>query len=221
MKLIERLGHWYDLFDKQEFDYILEKLRTLYYEQTVLPDSHNIFKAFEECPLDKCNVIMLFQDPYPQRNVATGIAVANFADKPLASLSPSLRKLKEAVPDVDDDFDNTLIGWSKQGVLLLNSALTVVHNIPNSHSLMWRPFISAFLKNYSIYRKDSVYVLFGKQAQSFRPCIKNSVFTLEVGHPAYYARTNQDMPTVLTLVNEVLVNTHKTPINWNVRKQES
>ena len=86
---------------------------------------------------------------------------------------------------------------------------------------MWRPFISAFLKNYSIYRKDSVYVLFGKQAQSFRPCIKNSIFTLEVCHPAYYARTNQEMPTVLTLVNEVLVNIHKTPINWNVRKQES
>lgn len=216
MSLIERLGNWYNVFDKEELNYVLNQLRVLYKTDTIMPASNSIFKTFEICPFDKCKVIMLFQDPYPQKNVATGIAVGNAVTA--TSLSPSLRKLKEAVPDLSEDFDNTLESWCKQGVLMLNSSLTVKVDKPNSHALLWRPFISSFLEKYSECNEAIIYVLFGNQAQTFKPYIKNSLLTLETKHPAYLVRSKQPMPNVFSVINNTLVATNKTPINWNAKE---
>ena len=218
MNLIERLGNWYNVFDKDEFSYLLNQLRVLYKTESVMPASNVIFKAFEQCPFDKCKVIMLFQDPYPQKNVATGIALANSANTPISSLSPSLKKFMETVPEVDQNFDITLESWCNQGVLMLNSALTVVENKINSHALLWRLFISTFLMNYSDYNRDCVYVLFGKQAQNFKQYIKHSSIIMETWHPSYLVRNKEPMPDVLSMINNTLVSTNRTPINWNVRK---
>jgi uracil-DNA glycosylase len=87
-------------------------------------------------------------------------------------------------------FDPTLEEWSKQGILLLNSALTVEVNKPNSHQLIWRPFISSLLKKLSEVNPGLIYVLWGNVANSFKSYISKGNKIYSVPHPAYYARTN-------------------------------
>lgn len=213
--LTDKLGKWFDYFDKDELAYILKRLYPLYNNPdiSIVPNSHDIFKAFEICDVDKVNVIMLGQDVYPQKNIATGIAFGNKAGTLKADYSPSLLKLLEPY-EIDDTFDCTLESWCKQGVLLLNSALTCECNKPNSHSNLWRYFISQFLTNYSTYKKDIAYVLFGKNAQNLRHCIKNSATVTECNHPSYLVRTNKPMPNIYQSINSYLLDLNKPIIRW-------
>ena len=153
MSLIDRLGNWYQFFNKQEFNNTLNVLRKEYKIHSVIPDSHQIFKAFECTPIN-CSVIVCGQDVYPQKSIATGIAFGNEVGDS-KRISPSLSKLLEPL-SIDESFDSTLESWCKQGILMLNSALTVIQDKPNSHQLLWRPFITTFLTNYSTYNQQVV-----------------------------------------------------------------
>jgi len=210
MNLIDRLGDWYQFFDKQEFDSVLNVLRKEYKIHSVMPDSHAIFKAFE-CTKD-CNVIVCGQDVYPQKSVATGIAFGNEVGDS-KRISPSLSKLLEPL-SIDENFDYTLESWCKQGVLMLNSALTVIQDKPNSHQLLWRPFITTFLKNYSTYNRKVVYVLLGKTAQTLKPYILYSGNIIECNHPSYLVREGLPMPNIYQLINSSLLQLNKPVIRW-------
>jgi uracil-DNA glycosylase len=212
--LIEKLGKWYDFFDKEDFNYLLDRLRMEYKGYVnILPDSHVIFKAFELCNPDECDVVMLGQDPYFQKGVSTGIAFGNKAGTLKANYSPSLSKLLEPY-EIDDSFDCTLESWCKQGVLMLNSSLTVMENSPNSHSFIWRYFMTRFLIEYSTYKKDIIYVLFGTKAQNFKWYIKNSANIIECNHPSYMSRSNIPMPNIYKEININLLNQGKNIIRW-------
>ena len=213
--LIDKLRGWDVFFDKAEFKYLLDRLRTEYKccKLNIYPDSHDIFKTFEVCNPNECNVIMLAQDPYPQKGVATGIAFGNKVGTLKANYSPSLSKLLEPY-EIDDSFDCTLESWCRQGVLMLNSALTVVHNAPNSHSDWWRFFIATFLRNYSDYKKDIIYVFFGNKAQNFKSYVKNNAGMIDCSHPSYLVRNNRPMPNIYQSINSYLLNQDKTIIKW-------
>ena len=139
-----------------------------------------------------------------------------------ADLSPSLQIIKEAAVDFTRphnypiEFDNTLESWAKQGILMINSALTVEMNKIGSHTSLWRPFISKFLETLSNRQTGIVYVLFGKQAQTFEPYIsKKYNHIIKENHPAYYARINGRMPsTLFTEVNECLKKQYNQTIVW-------
>ena len=159
--------------------------------------------------------------PYPQRGVATGILFGNNKEVTEENLSPSLKIVKEAcinyeVPHKSIIFDQTLESWAKQGILMINSALTVEMNKIGSHVMLWRPFIAKLLKNLSDNNPSIIYVLFGRQAQTFKPYISRKFsHIIEVEHPAYFARTNTKMPNELfsnisTLVKEI----YGVPIKW-------
>ena len=94
---------------------------------------------------------------------ATGILFGNKADVPEDELSPSLKVVKEAavnfeVPHNSIIFDQTLESWARQGILMINSALTVEMNKVGSHTMLWRPFISSLLKNISETNPGLIYV---------------------------------------------------------------
>lgn len=214
----EYFGRWMKVIDKQEMGKVLNTLRTMRHDK-LCPAYTDIFRAFELCPYEICNVVFLGQDPYPQPGVATGIC---FGNKPgTVELSPSLEVLKEGcinyeIPHGPIDFDVTLESWAKQGILMLNSALTCEVGKVNSHTMLWRPFIAKLLKNLSIYEPGMIYVLFGSKAQTFKPYI-NAQFNdiIEVEHPAYFARTNKIMPySVFTDVNRILKYKCGTTIEW-------
>ena len=211
MSLIDRLGNWYQFFDKQEFNNLLSILRKEYSLHSVMPDSHNIFKAFE-CTPTSCSVIMIGQDVYPQKGIGIGISFGNDLSQN-SSISPSLDKLLEPLK-VDSTFDYSLKSWCNQGVLMLNSALTVIEGKPNSHQLLWRPFITSFLKNYSTYNQKVVYILLGKTAQSLKPYILHSGNIIECNHPSYLVRENLPMPDIYQSINNSLIQLNKPVIRW-------
>lgn len=156
--------------------------------------------------------------PYPQRGIATGIL---FGNKEGTSLSPSLEVikdscLKDSLGQGPIFFDQTLESWGRQGILMLNSALTTEVNKIGEHTMIWRPFISKMLQNCGKTETGLIYVLFGKQAQSFRKFI-NDKFNdiIEVNHPAYYARTGEDMPNeVFKDINRLLYGKYGETIKW-------
>ena len=158
------------------------------------PAYKSIFKAFTLCDYNDLKVIMLGQDPYPQRGVATGILFGNnVADA--SQVSPSLRViLKAARGEEWDTGDYNLENWCKQGILMINASLTTLVGQVGIHGWIWRPFISSLLKEISLRNRGLVFILFGKDAQSFESCISKGNFILKEKHPAYYARLNQPMP---------------------------
>lgn len=193
MTLEEYFGDWLKVIDKQELFKVVDALNTIYKTKSCEPEYSNIFKAFNITPYNKLKIISLGQDVYPQHGVSTGVCFANKKDT--VELSPSLQVLKEAIIDFEIphyfyNFDPTLEEISKQGVLLINSALTVETDRIGSHTYLWRPFIKSFLKNLSLYNPGLIYILWGNTAKSFEPYISKDNIVYKMPHPAYYARTN-------------------------------
>lgn len=220
MTVEEYFGDWRRLIDMKELGIALGKLNKIN-PALICPSLNNIFKAFELCSHRDLKVVMLGMDPYPQKGVATGVLFGNKADVPEDKLSPSLQVVKEAainyeIPHGVITFDQTLESWAKQGILMINSALTCEVNKVGSHTMLWRPFISKLLKNLSEHDTGIIYVLFGKQAQTFEPYI-NKQFNniIKVEHPAYFARTRKIMPySVFTDINKLLKGKYGTEIEW-------
>lgn len=221
MTLEEYFGRWMRVIDKRELESVLSKLGPEYKRKPICPAQSNVFKAFEVCPYDELKVVMLGQDPFPQKGVATGILFGNKEGTRDEDLSPSLQIIKEAainfeIPHNCTIFDPTLESWAKQGILMINSALTVEMNKVGSHVMLWRPFIASLLKNLSENETGIIYVLFGKQAQTFKPYINKHLNTvLEENHPAYFARTGEAMPhTVFEQISKLTKGIYGIPITW-------
>ena len=221
MTLEEYFGRWMRVIDKGELASVLSKLEPEYKRKPICPAQSNVFKAFEVCPYDNLKVVMLGQDPFPQKGVATGILFGNKEGTRDEDLSPSLQIIKEAainfeIPHNCIIFDPTLESWAKQGILMINSALTVEMNKIGSHMMLWRPFIASLLKNLSENETGIIYVLFGKQAQTFKPYINKKLNTvLEENHPAYFARTGEAMPhTVFEQISKLTKGIYGIPITW-------
>lgn len=221
MTLEEYFGRWMRVIDKRELESVLSKLGPEYKRKPICPAQSNVFKAFEVYPYDKLKVVMLGQDPYPQKGVATGILFGNKEGTRDEDLSPSLQIIKEAAINFETPhnciiFDPTLESWAKQGILMINSALTVEMDKIGSHMMLWRPFIASLLKKLSENETGIIYVLFGKQAQTFKPYINKQFNTvLEENHPAYFARTGEAMPhTVFEQISKLTKGMYGMPITW-------
>ena len=217
MTIQKYFGDWSKVIDLQEADRIIRKLSAS--NHSICPQLKDIFKAFTLCPLNALRVILLSQDPYPQRGIATGLAFANSSNT--QELSPSLEILKEsvinyAIPHRTINFDPSLEKWEAQGVLLLNSALSCEVGRIGSHILLWRPFIKSLLTNLSKYHTGIVYVLMGTVAQSFEPYInKQFNYVIRIRHPSWYASQKQRMPSdIWQEINSILISLNGYGIEW-------
>ena len=221
MTLDEYFGDWMKVIDRTELNNVMAKVGQEYRRKPLCPAQSDVFRAFELCLLKDLKVVMLGQDPYPQKGVATGILFGNRKEVDEDNLSPSLNVVKEAainfeVPHYCITFDQTLESWAKQGILMINSALTVEMNRIGSHVMLWRPFIAKLLRNLSEYDTAIIYVLFGRQAQTFKPYI-NSKFNhiIEIEHPAYFARSGTKMPHQLFIdISNKVKEIYGVPIKW-------
>lgn len=211
MTVHEYFGNWLSVIDQKELAKVTLSLNLLYATEPVVPEYSNVFKAFRLCSFEDCRVVFLGQDPYPQKGVATGIL---FGNHPYTSvLSPSLKVVKDSVMSLEEgSFDITMESWARQGILMINSALTCRMNAIGSHFLLWKPFISKFLLSLSAQKKGVVYVLFGNQAQSFEDCIHSGNTVLSERHPAFYARMNASMPNRVFIETNNIINGR--PIHW-------
>ena len=219
MTIDEYFGDWMKVLDRNETMKIMGWLRTVN-KETLCPNIKDVFKAFKLCPYNKCRVIFMGQDPYPQRGVAQGVLFGNSSDTPEDKLSPSLQVIKESVINFEIPhnlitFDPTLESWAKQGILMINSALTTEVDKIGVHMMKWRPFMIAFLKQMSVLNPGIIYVLFGSQAQILEPYINKNNYVLKIEHPAYFARTNKKMPYhIWKDINKILYDLHGERIEW-------
>ncbi len=176
----EELGSWrevtsqYDL--KDNLDSIKKKLadESLLKKQ-IYPKSKDIFKAFELTSFEDVKVIIVGQDPYHGPNQANGLAFSVNSD---TNFPPSLLNIyKEYSSDLSLSLpnDGDLSSWAKQGVLLLNSILTVESGHPGSHkNLGWEKFTNAIIRALSDKKKYLVFILWGAYAQSKKVFIDSS-----------------------------------------------
>ena len=221
MTLNEYFGDWMKVIDRTELNNVMAKVGQEYRRKPLCPAQSDVFRAFEFCPLKDLKVVMLGQDPYPQKGVATGVLFGNRKEVNEDNLSPSLNAVKEAainfeVPHHCITFDQTLESWAKQGILMINSALTVEMNRIGSYVMLWRPFIAKLLKSLSEYNTAIVYVLFGRQAQTFKPYINDRFnHIIEIEHPAYFARSGTKMPHQLFVdISNKVKEIYGVPIKW-------
>lgn len=220
MTIDEYFGDWMKVLDRKETVKIMNWLKTTD-SSTLCPSIKNVFKAFKLCSYNECKVIFIGQDPFPQKGVAQGVLFGNSSNTPEDKLSPSLKVVKESVINFDIPhnlitFDPTLESWAKQGILMLNSALTTEVGKVGIHTLKWRPFIGSFLKNMSEKNTGIIYVFFGSQAKSLNTYINNNNnYKLFIEHPAYYARLNKRMPSdIWYTVQKLVYNIYGTLIEW-------
>lgn len=216
-QLKDYLGDWISVINPI---LLTETLKLLKNHTNIVPNKlSTIFRAFHLCSLHNCKVVIIGQDPYFQKDKATGLAFANSKDTEFDNLSPSLLKLKEALENlynrnINCNFDPSLEDWEKQGVLLLNSALTVEVNKPSSHIMIWYKFMHAFVKQLSLWEPGLIYVLLGTEAKTFKKDILYGDIIVE-NHPSYYARINKQMPYSLFLkINSLMKLKYNTQINW-------
>lgn len=219
MTIDEYFGDWMKVLDRNETMKIMGWLRNIN-QSTLCPNIKDVFKAFKLCPYNKCRVIFVGQDPYPQRGVAQGVLFGNSSDTPENKLSSSLQIIKESVINFEIPhnlitFDPTLESWAKQGILMINSALTTEVGKIGVHMMKWRPFMIAFLKQMSMINPGIIYVLFGSQAQILEPYISKNNYVLKIEHPAYFARTNKKMPYhIWKDINKILYDLYGERIEW-------
>ena len=176
-------------FQKPYWGELAEFVRSQYLSGKVYPPAKNIFRAFDLCPLDKVKVVIVGQDPYHGEKQANGLS---FAVNDGITLPPSLKNIyKEIQSDLGIIPNPTgdLSRWAKQGVLMLNSVLTVAANMPASHKDKgWEKFTDSVIKSLNESRQNIVYLLWGKYAQTKGVVInreKNLVLTS--GHPSPYS----------------------------------
>lgn len=197
MSLEEYFGDWLKVIDKNELYSAINKINTTDFS-TLCPNYDNIFNCFTACKLHDLKVVILGMSPYPQLNKATGIAFGNKRETLDKDLSPSLQVIKESVinyeiPQNNVIFDPSFEDWEKQGVLMLNCALTCKVGLPSSHLGLWRPFVSKLIYNMSRYMTSCVYVLFGEEAKTFESYISQYNYVIKEKHPSYYARNHKKL----------------------------
>lgn len=206
---------------KPYFKELLENIKKEYQNYLCFPKWDNIFQVFSLTPLDKVKVVILGQDPYHQPNQAHGLA---FSVLPGVSLPSSLRNIFQELSDdlqIDNQQNGYLIDWAKQGVFLLNTALTVRHNIANSHSCYnWNIFTDSVLSYLNEKKDHLVFILWGNNARQKKVLIdSNKHFIVESPHPSFFSANRGFFGSKpFSKTNNWLIANQQMPIDWNLIK---
>jgi len=202
-----------------EFDEILTKLWNLSQEdKRFTPPLKQVFKAFEECPYDKLQIVFIGQDPYPQLGVADGISFScSNTNKLQPSLKYILQEVDRTVYDnhvISEDFD--LKRWSNQGILMLNTALTTEVGKIGSHYDIWKPFTAYLLDLLNNYNPGLIYVYMGKKAEEWSNLTNGDNYMFTVKHPASaaYNGSKWDSNNIFNKISELVKKNNGQIITW-------
>ena len=179
-------------FKKEYFNSLVSFLKDEYRNKIIYPPGRRIFSSFNFCPFDKVKVVIIGQDPYHGINQANGLCFSVNKD---VKIPPSLFNIfKELKYDIGIDIpkDGNLERWAIQGVLLLNSILTVRKNCPGSHSKKgWENFTDEVISILSKNKNNLVFLLWGNYAKSKLKIIdQNNHFILTSSHPSPFSANN-------------------------------
>ena len=182
----------------------------------VLPEPKNFFRAFDLCELNKVKVVIIGQDPYHTPGVPNGLA---FSVNKNQKLPPSLINIfRELESDLDiKNYIGDLSAWSRQGVLLLNTCLSVCAGLPASHSnIGWENFTNAAIEEIQK-KKNIIFLLWGKHAQQKKAFIREDNFILEAAHPSPLSANNGFFGcNHFSKTNNLLTSLGSDPIDWQL-----
>ena len=205
-----------DEIHKEYFMTILYELRELYKTKDIFPPQKQIFNAFH-LPYKDVKVVILGQDPYHGVGEAHGFAFSTLSSK----LPPSLKNIyKELYSDLGIPPKKTgnLTGWAKEGVLLLNSTLTVEKDKANSHQgLGWQIFTDYVIKVLNQKNEPVVFILWGNFARSKKNLITNPKhLIIESTHPSPFSAYNGFFGSKpFSKTNNFLIKNNIKPIDWS------
>ncbi len=207
-----------DDFASPEYLKLREFLKQEYFARTIYPSMYDIFNSMKLTPFSGVKVVLLGQDPYHNQGQAMGLSfsVPKGVDKPpsLVNIFKELNAELGITPPLHGD----LTGWAKQGVLLLNTVLTVREHQANSHKGMgWESFTDSIIKKISDKKQGVVFLLWGGNARSKKPLIdKTKHLILECAHPSPLSAYNGFFGCGhFVKANEYLKSNGKMPIDWS------
>ncbi|MDL0300517.1 uracil-DNA glycosylase [Clostridioides difficile] len=218
------LGNDWDELLKEEFekDYYFNLRKFLieeYKTRQIFPNMHNIYEALKHTSYKDTKVLILGQDPYHGDNQAHGLA---FSVQPQVKTPPSLLNMyKELKDDLGCFIPNNgyLMPWADQGVLLLNTALTVRAHEANSHKNKgWEIFTDRVISILSEREDPVIFVLWGSNARKKVELIDTSKhYILEAPHPSPLSASKGFFGCKhFSKINEILKKLGKEPINWQI-----
>jgi len=200
------------------FNDIKKRVKEEYSQYTVYPPADLIFNALNQTPFNKVKVVIIGQDPYHNPNQAHGLS---FSVQKGINSPPSLINIyKEIENDLGIKIDKNsgdLTNWAKQGVLLLNSVLTVRQKSPGSHKdIGWEQFTNNVIKHINNIKENIVFLLWGKYAQQKLDLIDSSKhLILQSPHPSPYSADSGFFGCKhFSKTNAYLKSKNLTKINW-------
>lgn len=205
-------------FEQDYFAKLTEFVKNEYKNGTVYPAPKNIFRAFELCPFEKTEVVILGQDPYHGPKQANGLCFAVEKGVPIPpSLQNIFKEIEKEFGEPVKTKDGDLSRWATQGVLLLNATLTVrAHHAGSHQDKGWEEFTNAVIKELSDNREHLVFMLWGNYARAKGAHIdRQKHLVLESAHPSpFSAHSGFFGNGHFNKANEYLIANGKKPINW-------
>jgi uracil-DNA glycosylase len=213
---------WYELLkpelESDQFKSLLNYLEGEYSHKHIYPEPENVFNAINHVKPSDVKVVIIGQDPYHQPKQAHGLC---FSVQDGVAFPPSLNNIfKEAQNDVGATIPTSgnLTRWARQGVLLLNSVLTVEESKPNSHKNKgWELITTRIIKILNDRTDPVVFLLWGNNAKEFLKYIdtkKHFVFTATHPSPMSANVGGWFGSHCFSRANETLIKLNKTPIEW-------
>ena len=220
-KGVKTMESWKELIEREAQKPYYKALQEFVYAEydkgVVYPPKENIFAALRHTPYKDVKVVILGQDPYINPGEAHGMA---FSVMPSAKIPPSLRNVYK---ELQDDLGCTmpsngyLMPWAKQGILLLNSTLTVRKGESKSHTGKgWEVFTDEVIRCLNNHPRALVFMLWGKHAQQKAGLIDGRHKILQAAHPSPLARGGFFGCRHFSKANEFLVEGGQSPINWQL-----
>ncbi len=204
-------------FEQLYFQNLIAEVKRAYATTKVYPQGKYIFRALDLCPVQQVKVVILGQDPYHGEGQAEGLS---FSVPKGVDVPPSLRNMKKEIlsdtgePSIIED--GHLLPWVEQGVLLLNSMLTVRAGEAGSHQgIGWESFTDAVIRELNNHCEGIVFLLWGNYAKRKGAMIdRRKHCVLEAGHPSPLSARYFLGCRHFTKANAALVRFGKTPIRW-------
>ncbi len=203
-------------YEKNYFKNIAMFINKEYKEKIVYPPKRDILRALKLTDYNDVKVVILGQDPYHGENEANGLS---FSVNEGIKLPPSLKNIyKELYDDLGiTKTTGDLTSWANQGVLLLNSVLTVLKDTPTSHSKIgWQEYTDAIIKKLNEREKPIVFILWGNYARSKKNLITNKRhYIIESPHPSPFSANNGFFGSrPFSKTNEFLKKNNIKEIEW-------
>ena len=206
-------------YKKEYFIKLLKTLQIEYRTKTIFPPKHDVFRAMRLTDYDNIKVVILGQDPYHGEGEAEGLSF---------SVRDGIRKppsLKNIFKELEDDLgykepqSGSLVKWAKEGVILLNSLLTVEKDKPLSHKkLGWERFTDEIIKKINEKETPVVFILWGAYAKSKKNYITNkNHYIIESTHPSPFSARNGFFGSKpFSKTNKFLISKKISPVNFKL-----